>query len=337
MRTRADQQRTKVAVAREGKTQLETLVDRARELPAAGRATAGRRQTPRSLTFPQRQRADVYLSIGRLANISVVFDPGFAIRTSRSICATHRSKSALDAVSHATRNFYRVTGDRVVTVIPDTAAKRREYEEEVVKTFYLSNADLKETIDLLRTVVDARRIAPITGTNALTIKDTPERVELRPASSPPSTRHVPKSSSTSSYSKSIARKLKEYGLQIASPGSPGIDGAADVNRDGVHAARPAHADAVGRVPHQPAGAVLPSAQAGHQHPHARQPAAPHDGRHHHRGPLGRAGAGPADHVLADRHRRRCAAADHVVRLREHRREPRHHAAHCTTTTRCRWR
>jgi general secretion pathway protein D len=50
-----------------------------------------------------------------------------------------------------------------VTIIPDTPAKRREYEEEIVRTFYLSNADLKETIDLLRIVVDARRICPDHG------------------------------------------------------------------------------------------------------------------------------------------------------------------------------
>ena len=60
--------------------------------------------------------------------------------------------------------------------MPDTPAKRREYEEEVVRTFYLSNADLKETMDLLRLVLDARRISPTTATNALTVKDTPERV-----------------------------------------------------------------------------------------------------------------------------------------------------------------
>ena len=56
----------------------------------------------------------------------------------------------------ATRTFFRVQAPKTVVVIPDTPAKRREYEEEVVRTFYLSNADLKETQDLLRMVLDAR-------------------------------------------------------------------------------------------------------------------------------------------------------------------------------------
>ena len=76
----------------------------------------------------------------------------------------------------ATRTFFRVTAQRTITVIPDTPAKRREYEEEIVQTFWLSNADLKETMDMLRLVIDLRRIAPSTATNALTIKDTAERI-----------------------------------------------------------------------------------------------------------------------------------------------------------------
>ena len=64
----------------------------------------------------------------------------------------------------------------MLNVVPDTATKRREFEQQVVKTLFLSNADLKETIDLLRVVLGARRVAPLPGTNALTINDTPDRV-----------------------------------------------------------------------------------------------------------------------------------------------------------------
>ena len=61
-------------------------------------------------------------------------------------------------------------------MVPDTPAKRREYEQQIVKTFFLSNADLKETIDLLRIVLGARRVAPLPGANALTISDAPDKV-----------------------------------------------------------------------------------------------------------------------------------------------------------------
>jgi general secretion pathway protein D len=231
LRTVRAQQRTRIAVVREGKTQLESLVDRAREMPAQGAQLPADLRLPTALTFPNASARTVYLSIGRLTNVSVVFDPAYRDQNVSIDLRDATLQSALDAVSNATRNFYRVSGDRVVTIIPDTAAKRREYEEEVIKTFYLSNADLKETIDALRTVVDARRVAPISGTNALTIKDTPERIEAAAKLISAIDKARPEVVIDVQLLEVDRTRMKEYGLQLASPGSAGIDGSADVNRD----------------------------------------------------------------------------------------------------------
>ena len=83
---------------------------------------------------------------------------------------------ALAALAAAGHTFHRVVDAKVLNVVPDTPSKRREFEQQVVKTLFLSNADLKETIDLLRVVLGARRIAPVAGSNALTISDTPDKV-----------------------------------------------------------------------------------------------------------------------------------------------------------------
>ncbi len=108
--------------------------------------------------------------------MNVVFDPQFRDQPLTIDLRNTTLEAALQAVSATSRNFYRITAPRTITVIPDTTAKRREYEEEVLQTFYLSNADLKETVDLLRIVIDLRRLAPVAATNAITIKDTPERL-----------------------------------------------------------------------------------------------------------------------------------------------------------------
>jgi general secretion pathway protein D len=126
-----------------------------------------------------------------------------------------------------------VTAPRTITIIPDTPAKRREYEEEVVRTFYLSNADLKETIDLLRIVIDARKIAPITGTNSFTVKDTPERIAAASRVLAAIDKARPEVVIDVELLEVDRVKLQEYGLQIASPGQPGISGSVDINRDGM--------------------------------------------------------------------------------------------------------
>ena len=80
-------------------------------------------------------------------------------------------------------------------------------------------------------------------------------------------------------------RLQEYGLQFASPGSPGlngIDGTVPIATDADRTHQPAGAaqpDAVRPAAGQPAGALLPAAQDRHEHAHARQPAAAHVGRH----------------------------------------------------------
>jgi general secretion pathway protein D len=137
---------------------------------------------------------------------------------------------ALAALTASTHTFYRVTAARTVTIIPDTPAKRREYEESVVQTFYLSNADLKETIDLLRIVADIRQISPITATNAISIKDTPERLAAAAKLIAAIDKARPECVIDVELLEVDRDKLKEYGIQIASPGQPGISGSADVNR-----------------------------------------------------------------------------------------------------------
>jgi general secretion pathway protein D len=161
----------------------------------------------------------------------VVFDPTFRDQPVSIDLRGQALDEALNALSRTTRNFWRVTAQRTITVIPDTAAKRREYEEEIVRTFYLSNADLKETLDMLRIVVDARRLSSNTALNAITIKDTPERVAAAGKIITANDKARPEVIIDVELLEVNRTHLKEYGLQIASPGSPGLDGQAVISRE----------------------------------------------------------------------------------------------------------
>ncbi|MFN7918030.1 MAG: secretin N-terminal domain-containing protein [Vicinamibacterales bacterium] len=223
------QLRTKVAVAREGKTELQTLIERARDTPPAGLELPSNVQMPTSLVFRDAGSRDVYLAIARLANLSITFDPTFRSTPITVDLRNATLETAFRTVSDATQNFYRVSGPRTVLVIPDTPNKRREYEEEVVRTFYLSNADLKETMDLLRMVLDARRVSPVTATNAVTVKDTPERIAAAARVISAIDKARPEVIIDVELLEVDRTKLAEYGLQIASPGSAGINGSASAN------------------------------------------------------------------------------------------------------------
>jgi general secretion pathway protein D len=222
------QLRAKVAVAREGKTQLETLMDRARNLPPMGLDLPTDVKMPDSLTFRDASSRLIFLTIARMSGISLGFDSTFRETPITIDLRSASLETALGAVADATRTFFRVTAQNTVLVIPDTPAKRREYEEEVVRTFYLSNADLKETQDLMRLVLDARRISPTTANNAITIKDTPERVSAAARLIAAIDKARPEVVIDVELLEVDRTKLLEYGLQLASPGSPGIDGSVSI-------------------------------------------------------------------------------------------------------------
>ncbi|MGE0591435.1 MAG: secretin N-terminal domain-containing protein [Vicinamibacterales bacterium] len=226
-----NQLRARVAVSREGKTELETLVERARTLQASEPTLGGDIRLPETLVFRNASSRDVYLALGQFAGITVVFDPQFADRPVTVDLRNASLNDALDAVSAAAQTFHRVAGTRILTVVPDSPAKRQEYEEEIVQTFYLSNADLRETIDLLRIVIDARRIAPIGATNGLTIKDTPDRVTAAARIISAVDKARPEVVIDVELLEVDRTRLREYGLQLASGDAPGISGTADVNRD----------------------------------------------------------------------------------------------------------
>jgi len=231
------QLRAQVAIREDGKTRLESLIARSLSAPLPGTALPEDAKLPESVVFRDANARDVYSAIGKFTNISVVFDPTFRDQPVSVDLRNRTLKEALDLVSTTTRNFWRTNGERAIIVVPDTQAKRREYEEEVYQTFYLSNADLKETMDILRIVVDARRIAGVTATNAITLRDTPERIKAAGKIIAALDKARPEVIIDVELLEVNRTHLQEFGLQFASPsatGAPiGIDGQATINKPGA--------------------------------------------------------------------------------------------------------
>ncbi|HWI19178.1 MAG TPA: secretin N-terminal domain-containing protein, partial [Vicinamibacterales bacterium] len=227
------QLRAKIAVADNGKTRLESLIQQSLEAPLPGFDLPADAKLPDSVVFRDANARDVYSAIARFTNLSIAFDPTFRDQPISIDLRGQTLEEALNGLSQTTRNFWRVTAPRTLTIVPDTAAKRREYEEEIVRTFYLSNADLKETVDMLRIVVDARRLSTITATNAITIKDTAERITAAGKIITAIDKARPEVIIDVELLEVNRTHLQEFGLQIASPGQPGISGAVGL-KDGLN-------------------------------------------------------------------------------------------------------
>ena len=225
--------RTKLAVSRDGRTELQALVQRARELPPPGLDLPAGVKLPDSLTFSNASSRMVFTAIGRISGLNVVFDSGFREAPISLDLRNSTLPDALASLTASTQTFYRVTAPKTITIIPDTQAKRREYEEAIVQTFYLSNADIKEVTDLLRIVVDVRQISPITANNSISLKDTPERIAAAAKLIAAIDKARPEVIIDVELLEVDRSRIRELGLQVASPGAQGVAGSADVNRDGL--------------------------------------------------------------------------------------------------------
>ena len=225
--------RAKIAVARGGKTDLQTLVERARTMPPPGLDLPESVKLPDTMTFSTGSRM-IFTAIAKFADLNVVFDPAFQDQRITADLRNTTLSGALASLTASTHTFYRVTAPRTITIVPDTPAKRREYEEQIVQTFYLSNAEIKEVIDLLRIVVDVRQISQTTAVNAISLKDTPERIAAAGRLITAIDKARPEVVIDVELLEVDRTRLREYGLQFASPGGEGgISGSLDANREGL--------------------------------------------------------------------------------------------------------
>ncbi|MBZ5533952.1 MAG: type II and III secretion system protein [Acidobacteriia bacterium] len=124
----------------------------------------------------------LYETIGKLAGINILFDPDY---TSRRLTIRLRKvtlQEALDIVALESRTFWRPVTPNTIFVAQDTQAKRRELEQNVVKTFYLGNVsgptDLQDIVNAIRTVLEVQRIQQIPSQSAIVIKGTPDQLAL---------------------------------------------------------------------------------------------------------------------------------------------------------------
>jgi len=124
----------------------------------------------------------VFETIGKLAGLNVIFDPDFQPRRVTVELTNASVEQALNIVGLMTKTFWKPVTPNTIMVIPDTAAKRKTYDEHIIKTFYLSNtlqpAELNEIVQTIRTLVDIRRVTPSTANNAIIVRDTPDKVAV---------------------------------------------------------------------------------------------------------------------------------------------------------------
>lgn len=134
---------------------------------------------PITLTFPRETPVkDIYRALGNAYGINILFDQ--AVKDDRIAIELRdvTAQQALERVMQAANHFYKVLDEKTIIIVPDNPQARRDYEDLVIQTFYLSNGDAEQVTNVLRTMLEARNVFPLKALNAITIRDTADKVRI---------------------------------------------------------------------------------------------------------------------------------------------------------------
>jgi general secretion pathway protein D len=143
---------------------------------------------PLSLNFaPNTAIQDILKFIGDATGLNVIVEQGAQSIVTRPTTLNVSGvtlEQALNLVMTANQLWYKVLNERTILVIQDTTQKRQQYEEQIIRTFYISHADPQEIYNLLNQVtrIQGLAITPVASmnktANTITVRGTPNIVNI---------------------------------------------------------------------------------------------------------------------------------------------------------------
>jgi general secretion pathway protein D len=167
-------------LAAQSKTQSSTLENEARS--AAGPVALDlKSDVPVSIHMTA--TADViYKSLAKLAGFNVLFDPDYKPQKVTFELKDVSLRDALAMIAMQSKTFFRPLSSNTIMVSSDSGARRKDLEQNVMKTFYLKNAatpaDLQQAAGTLKGILDISHIQVTPELRSLTLRGTPDQMVM---------------------------------------------------------------------------------------------------------------------------------------------------------------
>ena len=124
----------------------------------------------------------VYQSICKLAGLNVIFDPDYKAQKISLDLTNVTLRDALDLLRLESKTFWRPVLPNTIVVAADSSSKRKELEQNVMKTFYLRNvstaAELQEAATAVKQMLDVTHVQLLPAQDALILRATPDQMLL---------------------------------------------------------------------------------------------------------------------------------------------------------------
>lgn len=158
------------------KTKIEALKDKT----AIGKSLVLEgKEDKLSLRFDNEVELDkIFKALGKIAEVNILFDPNFKNGRLAIALEDIGFYQALDRICLMKELFYKILDEKTILIIPDTDSKRKIYDEQIIKNFYLSNLAAEECVKMITRVAKIKNISSDPTHNSITVRETPEKVAL---------------------------------------------------------------------------------------------------------------------------------------------------------------
>jgi len=121
---------------------------------------------------------DVFRILSQLSGINFIFDEGVKDQPVTINLERTNFKQVLDLLSTMNKLGSSILNETTVLIYPKTADKIKQYEEMQLHTFHLNYMDAKKGINLIRTMLPARKIYVNEEANSIVVRDTTDTVKV---------------------------------------------------------------------------------------------------------------------------------------------------------------
>ena len=133
---------------------------------------------PLSLQFADMDLRQAFAVLSQLSGIHFILDEEINPRPVTLLLKKASFAQVLDLLLKLNGLGKRVLNAQTILVYPKTLEKEKQYEDRIIQVFYLSNIEAKNAVNMLRTMLQTRKIYVHEELNAIVIRDKPEVIEL---------------------------------------------------------------------------------------------------------------------------------------------------------------
>lgn len=134
---------------------------------------------PVTLEFRDASLKMIFEVLAQTAGLNFIFDKDLRPDLKATIFVRQVAiEDAVELLLQQNQLLQKVVNDNTIIIYPDTPQKLKDYQDLVVRTFYLTNTDANTALNMVKTILKTRDVFVDERLNTLTMRDTADAVRM---------------------------------------------------------------------------------------------------------------------------------------------------------------